>query len=453
MGEDELVSLAVGQTLLIVDDDHSNLESLARIFRREQVEVITATDGKEALALLRKTRVSVVLTDLMMPSMNGLDLLRAAKTVSPETEFILMTAFGTVETAVEAMKEGAWDFVTKPFKRIQIVKAVRRALDRQTLVLENQALRAELEGSRRDRSIIGNSIAIRQTLDLVSQVAPSSATVLLTGESGTGKELVARALHRGSQREKRPFIAVNCAALPETLLEAELFGHEKGAFTGATSQRQGRFELADKGTLFLDEIGETTPQLQVKLLRALQEGEFERVGGSRSVKVDVRVVAATNADMREEVSAGRFREDLFYRLNVIHVDLPPLRDRQDDVPLLAHHFLRKYAEKNNKEIGGITKAAIDRMMTWDWPGNVRELENAIERAVVLCRGDAIDVDELPPHIRQGKAEARVLNVPIGTPLADIEEMVIRETLAVTKGDKRLAAQLLGIATRTIYRKI
>jgi two-component system response regulator HydG len=448
-----LQDLAVGQALLIVDDDPSNLESLARIFHRERVEVLTATDGKEALAVLRKARVSVVLTDLMMPSMNGLDLLRAAKTVSPETEFILMTAFGTVETAVEAMKEGAWDFVTKPFKRIQIVKAVRRALDRQTLVLENQALGAELEGSRRDRSIIGNSIAIRQTLDLVSQVAPSSATVLLTGESGTGKELVARALHRSSRRDKRPFIAVNCAALPETLLEAELFGHEKGAFTGATSQRQGRFELADTGTLFLDEIGETTPQLQVKLLRALQEGEFERVGGSRLVRVDVRVVAATNANLRAEVEAGRFREDLFYRLNVIHVDLPPLRDRKDDVALLAHHFLRKYAEKNAKQIGGITKAAIDRMMTWSWPGNVRELENAIERAVVLCRGDAIDVDELPPHIRQGDTEARFLNVPIGTPLADIEEMVIRETLAVTKGDKRLAAQLLGIATRTIYRKI
>ncbi len=453
MEEEKVADGTSAQILLIVDDDPSNLESLARIFRRERVEVMTATEGKEALSLLRKTRVSVVLTDLMMPSMNGLDLLRASKTVSPETEFILMTAFGTVETAVEAMKEGAWDFVTKPFKRIQIVKAVRRALDRQTLVLENQALRAELEGSRRDRSIIGNSIAIRQTLDLVSQVAPSSATVLLTGESGTGKELVARAIHRGSAREKRPFIAVNCAALPETLLEAELFGHEKGAFTGASSQRQGRFELADQGTLFLDEIGETTPQLQVKLLRALQEGEFERVGGSRAVRVDVRVVAATNADLREEVKAGRFREDLFYRLNVIHVDLPPLRDRKDDVPLLAHHFLKKYAAKNAKEIGGITKAAIDQLMTWDWPGNVRELENAIERAVVLCRGDAIDIDELPPHIRQGQSEARVLHVPIGTPLADIEEMVIRETLAATKGDKRLAAQLLGIATRTIYRKI
>jgi two-component system, NtrC family, response regulator HydG len=443
----------IGQTLLVVDDDPSNLESLARIFRRERVEVLTATDGQEALSALRKTNVSVVLTDLMMPSMNGLDLLRAAKTVSPETEFILMTAFGTVETAVEAMKEGAWDFVTKPFKKIQIVRAVRRALDRQTLVLENQALRAELEGSRRDRSIIGNSIAIRQTLDLISQVAPSSATVLLTGESGTGKELVARALHRGSARSNRPFIAVNCAALPDTLLEAELFGHEKGAFTGATSQRQGRFELADGGTLFLDEIGETTPQLQVKLLRALQESEFERVGGSRVVKVNVRIVAATNSNLREEIAEGRFREDLYYRLNVIHVALPPLRDRKDDVALLAHHFLRKYAAKDGKTIGGISKAAIDRMMTWNWPGNVRELENAIERAVVLCRGDVIDVDELPPHIREGDAESRVLHVPIGTPLSEIEAMVIRETLATTRGDKRLAAQLLGIATRTIYRKI
>jgi len=443
----------LGQVLMIVDDDPSNLASLARIFRRERVDVVEAKDGKEALALLRKSRVSVVLTDLMMPRMSGLDLLRAAKTVSPETEFILMTAFGTVETAVEAMKEGAWDFVTKPFKKIQIVKAVRRALDRQTLVLENQALRAELEGSRRDGSIIGNSIAIRQTLDLVSQVAPSSATVLLTGESGTGKELVARAIHRGSQRRDRAFIAVNCAALPETLLEAELFGHEKGAFTGAASQRQGRFELADRGTLFLDEIGETTPQLQVKLLRALQEGEFERVGGSRSVRVDVRIVAATNTNLREAVSEGRFREDLFYRLNVIHVALPPLRDRKDDVALLAHHFLRKYGEKNDKTSLGITRAAIDRLMTWDWPGNVRELENAIERAVVLCRSDAIDVDDLPPPIRQGEADPRVLRVPVGTPLSEIESMVIRETLAATRGDKRLAAQLLGIATRTIYRKI
>ncbi|MDP6943692.1 MAG: sigma-54 dependent transcriptional regulator, partial [Myxococcota bacterium] len=316
---------------------------------------------------------------------------------------------------------------------------------------ENEYLREEI--GDRYGEIVGDSKTMRQVLAAVDRVSGTDSSVLIYGESGTGKELVARAIHRGSQRSQRPFIAVNCAALPETLLEAELFGHEKGAFTGAASQRQGRFELADRGTLFLDEIGETTPQLQVKLLRALQEGEFERVGGSRSVRVDVRIVAATNADLRHEVSEGRFREDLFYRLNVIHVALPPLRQRKDDVPLLADHFLRKYAEKNDKAIGGITRAATDRLMTWDWPGNVRELENAIERAVVLCRGDAIDVDELPPQIRQGQSENRVLQVPIGTALSEIEEMVIRETLAATKGDKRLAAQLLGIATRTIYRKI
>ncbi|MGM0576669.1 MAG: sigma-54-dependent transcriptional regulator [Myxococcota bacterium] len=441
------------QPLLVVDDDRANLESLARIFRREKLEVLTASDGKEALDLLREQRVGVCLTDLMMPGMSGLDLLRAAKTISPETEFVLMTAFGTVETAVEAMKEGAWDFVTKPFKKIQIVRAVRRALDQQNLLLENQLLRAQLQDSRKQRSIIGNSLSIRHTMEMVQQVAPSSATVLLTGESGTGKELFARAIHDESSRQGRPFIAVNCAALPETLLEAELFGHEKGAFTGASSTKKGRFELADGGTLFLDEIGEMSPQVQVKLLRALQEGEFERVGGTRTLHVDVRIVAATNTDLKAEVDEGRFREDLFYRLNVIHIGLPPLRDRKDDVPLLAHHFLKRYADKNDKAIQGITREAMDALVDWGWPGNVRELENAMERAVVLCRGETVGVEELPPQLRQGGAETRAMNIPVGTPLEAIEKLVIRETLNATRGDKELAAQLLGISTRTIYRKI
>jgi len=329
--------------LLVVDDDRSNLESIQRTFEREKIEVLTANDGREALDLLRHRKVGVVLTDLMMPGMSGLELLRAVKTVSPETEVILMTAFGTVETAVEAMKEGAWDFVTKPFKRIQIVKAVRRALDQQSLVLENLALRTELLDSRRDRSIVGNSPQIRQLLDMVRQVAPSHATVLLQGESGTGKELIARALHTSSGRANKPFIALNCAALPESLLEAELFGHEKGAFTGAASRRQGRFELADNGTLFLDELGEMSPQVQVKLLRVLQEGEFERVGGTQTLKVDTRIVAATNKDLKSEVEGGRFREDLYYRLNVITITLPPLRERKEDIPLLAQHFLTVYS--------------------------------------------------------------------------------------------------------------
>ncbi len=441
------------QTLLVVDDDRANLASLERIFQREGLEVVTASDGKAALDILRRQRISVCLTDLMMPGMSGLDLLRAIKTVSPETETVLMTAFGTVETAVEAMKEGAWDFVTKPFKRIQIVKAVARALDQQSLVLENQVLRAQLQDSRRDRTIIGNSLPMRQVMDMVGQVAPSSATVLLLGESGTGKELFARAIHNQSSRAQRPFIALNCAALPESILEAELFGHEKGAFTGATARRQGRFELADSGTLFLDEIGEMSTQVQVKLLRVLQEGEFERLGGTQTLKVNVRIIAATNKDLEAEVAAGRFREDLFYRLNVISLTLPPLRERKDDVALLAHHFIKLYAAKNGKRITGLSREALDALMVWHWPGNVRELENAVERAVVLCRGESLALEDLPPQIREGEAATKVLTIPIGTPLEDIEKMVIRETLAATRGDKRLTAQLLGIATRTIYRKI
>jgi two-component system response regulator HydG len=444
---------ALTQTLLIVEDDRAHLQSLEKIFEKEDVQVKTACDGRAALDVLRSTRIHVCLTDLAMPAMSGLDLLRAAKTVSPETEFIVMTAYGTVENAVEAMKEGAWDFVTKPVKRIQIVKAVRRALDQRSLVLENEALRAQLRDERQDRTIIGASLVMRQLLDMVHQVAPSSATVLLLGESGTGKELVARAIHQGSGRAARPFIALNCAALPESLLEAELFGHEKGAFTGAIAQRQGRFELADGGTLFLDEIGEMRPQLQVKLLRVLQEGEFERVGGTRTLRVNVRIVAATNKDLQAEVDAGRFREDLFYRLHVISLKLPPLRERRDDIPMVAQHFLKRFAEKNKKRVTGITREAMGVLSGWAWPGNVRELENAIERAVVVAHGDTISLEDLPPALASGGKAPRYLTVPVGTPLDDIERQVIRETLLHTRGDKRLAAQLLGIATRTIYRKL
>ena len=445
--------MATGLAVLIVDDDASNRESLVRIFEREGLEPLTARDGREALDLLRKRRVAVVLTDLMMPGMTGLELLRAARAVSPETEFILMTAFGTVETAVEAMKEGAWDFVTKPFKRIQIVRAVRRALDQRSLVMENQALRAELQEARRDRSIIGNALVMRNALDLARQVAASRATVMLLGESGTGKELFARAIHQWSDRAARPFIALNCAALPESLLEAELFGHEKGAFTGAQARRQGRFELAHGGTLFLDEVAEMSPQVQVKLLRVLQEGEFERVGGSQTIKVDARIVAATNKHLEAEVEAGRFREDLFYRLNVIQLALPPLRARRDDIPLLAQHFLERFAARNQKRINGITSEAIAAMQGWSWPGNVRELENLMERAVVLCRGDVIGLEDLPTTMRDHVPEQRSLSFAIGTPLDEVERTMIRETLRFTRGDKRLAAQLLGIAIRTIYRKL
>ncbi|HSK02728.1 MAG TPA: sigma-54 dependent transcriptional regulator [Kofleriaceae bacterium] len=446
--------------ILVVDDEPAIVESLTKIFRREGITVLSATDGNAGLDLLRKHRVHVLLTDLMMPQTTGMDLLRASKTIAPETEVVLMTAYGTVETAVDAMKEGAYDFVTKPLKRAHVVRIVRNALEKQSLVVENRSLKAQLAEKRR-KAIIGTSLAWRRTMDIVMQAAPSEATVLLLGESGTGKELLARSLHDNSARAKGPFVAVNCAAIPESILEAELFGYEKGAFTGAAQARDGRFEAAHGGTLFLDEIGEISRHVQVKLLRVLQEGEIERLGGSgKARRIDVRVVAATNVNLSEEVKAGRFREDLYYRLNVIPVNVPPLRDRRDDISLLAQHFVHVYAEKNGKTISGCSPAAIERLTEYGWPGNVRELENAIERAVVLTRAGhtVIDEDALPREIRDASAAGATgtgsaLTFPIGTPLAEIEMRVILETLRHTRGDKRLTAKLLGIATRTIYRRL
>src|SRR3954468_10551235 len=405
---DELSSaarVADGGIVLVVDDEPAIVESLTKIFKREGLTVLSATDGTAGLDVLRKHRVGVLLTDLMMPNTSGMDLLRAAKTIAPETEVVLMTAYGTVETAVDAMKEGAYDFVTKPLKRAHVVRIVRNALEKQSLLVENRSLKAQLAEKRR-RAIIGTSLAWRRTMDIVMQASPSEATVLLLGESGTGKELLARAVHENSARAKGAFVAVNCAAIPESILEGELFGYEKGAFTGATTARDGRFEAANGGTLFLDEIGEISRHVQVKLLRVLQEGEIERLGGGgKSRRIDVRIVAATNVNLAEEVKAGRFREDLYYRLNVIPVNVPPLRDRRDDVSLLAQHFVQVYAEKNGKSISGCTPAALTRLSEYGWPGNVRELENTIERAVVLTRavGNApvlIDEDALPREIRE-----------------------------------------------------
>jgi two-component system, NtrC family, response regulator HydG len=447
------------RVVLVVDDEPAIVESLTKIFRREGLTVLAATDGDTGLDLLRRHRVGVLLTDLMMPQTTGMDLLRAAKTVAPETEVVLMTAHGTVETAVDAMKEGAYDFVTKPLKRAHVVRIVRNALDKQSLIVENRALRAQL-AERRRRAIIGTSLPWRRTMEIIMQAAPSEATVLLLGESGTGKELLARAVHDHSARGKGPFVAINCAAIPESILEAELFGYEKGAFTGATQSREGRFEAASGGTLFLDEIGEIPRTVQVKLLRVLQEGEIERLGGGgRARRIDLRLIAATNVNLAEEVRAGRFREDLYYRLNVIPVSVPPLRDRRDDIPLLVQHFLQLYADKNAKPITGCTQAALDRLVDYAWPGNVRELENAIERAVVLTRSPVIDEEALPREIRDavasglGGAVGAPLSFAVGTPLAEIEMRVILETLRHTRGDKRLAAKLLGIATRTIYRRL
>jgi two-component system response regulator HydG len=440
-------------TVLVVDDEPPIVDSLQKILERESLRVLTAGSGGEALEIIRREPVSVLLTDLMMPGMSGMDLLRASKSVAPETETVLMTAYGTVENAVEAMKQGAYDFVTKPIKRAHLVRVIGKAIEKRSLVQENRSLRAQLAAEKR-RTLIGQSLPWRRTMEIVLQAAPSQATVLLLGESGTGKELLARAIHENSSRGGGPFVPVNCAALPESILEAELFGYEKGAFTGAAQRHDGRFVQAHGGTLFLDEIGEIPTHVQVKLLRVLQEGELERLGG-RTLKVDLRLVAATNQDLRAAVREGRFREDLYYRLNVIAVPIPPLRDRREDVPLLAEHFLQLYAARNGRQLSGFSRVVADTLSRYDWPGNVRELENTVERAVVLSRGSAIEIDDLPPEVRQGgvTGDGRTLSFAVGTPLEEIERRVIHATLAHVGGDKRLCAQLLGIATRTIYRRL
>lgn len=439
--------------ILLVDDEAAHLKTLERLFTREGYEVMTAEGGPQALELIRKEAFHLVITDLMMPDIDGMDVLKLVKTLQPEAEIVLMTAFGTVERAVHGMKEGAYDFITKPIKRATILKAVRQALERQALLVENRVLKAQLAGLQKDRSIVGQSPALREALDLVRQVSRSDTTVLLSGESGTGKELFAQMIYQLSERADKPFVAINCAALPESILESELFGYEKGAFTGANQRKIGRFEAAHGGTLFLDEIGELSQQVQVKLLRVLQEGEFERLGSNKPVRVDVRIVTATHRDLEEEMRAGTFRDDLYYRLNVINIKVPPLRHRLEDVPLLGEHFLRIYREKNGRDIRGFSGEALDVLSAYGWPGNVRELENVIERAVVLDKDDLIGVDDLPEHVVARPAETRHITIPLGTSLEEIERRVLHETLKMTQGDKRLAAKLLGIATRTIYRKI
>ncbi len=437
-------------TILIVEDEESNRTSLEKIFQREGYRTLVAENGRAALDQCRKHRVHVLLTDLMLPGMSGIDIIKALKTVSPDTEFVVMTAYGTVETAVEAMREGAYDFVEKPLKRMQIVKTVRKAAERRALLAENRSLRQELSALR-NREIVGSSPVLRQSLEIATQAAPSTANVLILGESGTGKELLARHIHRHSSREG-DFVGVNLAALPETIVESELFGHEKGAFTGAVGKREGRIAQAAGGTLFLDEIAELAPSVQVKLLRVLQEGEYEPLGG-KTQRADFRLIAATNRDLESDVEAGHFREDLYYRLNVIAISCPTLAQRRDDIPLLCDHFLELYCRKNGKPPMTLLPETIKQLMVYNWPGNVRELENVIERAVVLSKGNTIAVTDLPEPITRAEQQVQELIFSIGTPLNEIESRVIRTTLEHTNGDKRLAAQLLGIATRTIYRKL
>ena len=440
-------------TILVVDDEPELCRALSKLLTRNGYEVLTAGNGEDALKILRQQTVHLVLSDLQMPRMGGLDLLKAAQVIAPDVEFVIITGHGTIETAVDAMKTGAYDFVEKPFSTSTTLKVVRKALEKQRLIAENRELRQRLEEIQSINDIIGNSDVMRRAVETARQVAPSSATILLTGESGTGKEVFASAIHRWSDRSKRPLIRVSCAALPETLLEAELFGYEKGAFTGAVARRAGRFEVAHRGTLFLDEVGEMTLTTQVKLLRVLQENVIERLGGVEPIETDVRIIAATNADLEDKVARGEFREDLYYRLNVINLELPALRDRGEDIVLLANFFLQIYNEKNSKGLVGFTPAAAEALIRYSWPGNVRELENVIERAVVLGKGEFIDVDALPRSVLSGRSRYDTITIPVGTTLKDAEMTLIEATLASTGGDKETAAAILGIASRTIYRKI
>jgi len=443
------------QTVLVVDDQESIRLALSKMLSKEGYEVFLAEEGESALDILRENKVNVMLSDLKMHKMDGLRLLKASKLIKPEVEVILITAHGTIERAVGAMKDGAYDFITKPFKKIVITNMIRKAIEKQALVVENKYLHEQLAHSEHDRhaDIIGQSDAMCDVIKLAEQVAPSQASVLIQGESGTGKEAIASLIHSIGVRMDKPFVKVSCAALPDTLLESELFGYEKGAFTGAVNQKEGRFELAHNGTLFLDEIGEIAPSIQVKLLRVLQEGEFERLGGTSVLKSNVRIISATNVDLANAIKQKIFREDLYYRLNVITIDIPPLRERREDIPLLINHFLKIYQKKNNKRVDGISEEAQDIMTGYQWPGNVRELKNVIERAVVLTQDQVITQKDLPENITGSRIEDRKFSIPFGMPLRDIEKKIIIETLKRSKGDKEVTAKLLGITPRTIYRKM
>ena len=441
------------ERILIVDDEKNYLVVLQALLADAGYEVLTAQSGPQALALAAEEEPDLVITDMRMPKMSGLDLIERLKARFSEMPIIVMTAYGTVENAVGAMKAGATDYISKPFENTELMLTVQKALKIRRLLFQNRLLKEELKGYG---EIIGDSKAMRQVYALIDKVAATRATVLLTGESGTGKELIARAIHARSPRAEEAFVAVNCMALTETLLESELFGHEKGAFTGATSRRKGRFELAHGGTLFLDEVGEMSPSLQVKLLRVLQERAFERVGGTQPLSVDVRIVAATNRDLTQAVEAGQFREDLFYRLNVVRIEVPPLSQRREDLPALVAHFVQKYAAQVGRPAPQVEKEAMELIYRHPWPGNVRELENAIERAVILA-GDSITAGDLPLELRPGQGPAAATELPqdvsLNDALEDLERRMIVRALAQAGGVAAHAAEALGLTKSNLAYKL
>jgi len=441
--------------ILIVEDEKSQREMLCGFLSKEGHAVKEAENGENALIIVKEGHFDLLLLDYKMPGMNGLEVLEEVKRINPDIDVIMMTAFGTIETAVKAMKTGAVDYITKPVELDELLLHLNRISERRVLIRENEILRQELrdKGVTADR-IISKSPEMENLVNMAGRIASSRATVLIQGESGTGKELLARLIHNLSPRSERPIIAVNCGAIPETLLEAELFGHEKGAFTGAAGRRIGRFEEADGSTLFLDEIGELSPPVQVKLLRFLQEREFQRLGGNQTIRADVRVISATNSDLESKVREGAFREDLYYRLNVVVMSIPPLRERKADIPPLVDYFLKRYARENGKDVDGLSHEARDLILKYDYPGNVRELENIIERAVVICRGRIITVEDLPFRARPTLPEVKKQGGHMmKESIEALEHRLIGEAMQEAQGNQTRAAELLGISERMLRYKL
>lgn len=438
--------------ILVVDDDSLMKEFLSETLTRSNFSVETASTGDEALKKIKEKEYDVILSDIRMPQMSGMELLKATKESCPSSKVMLMTAYGTIENAVEAMKLGAFDYITKPFSADDIEVKIKRALEYKRLEWENQLLRQEVEKKYQFENIVGKSPQMKKVLDLVEAIADSKSSVFITGETGTGKELVAKAIHYRSPRKNKPLVKVNCAALPEGLMESELFGHEKGAFTGAIRKSHGRFELADDGTLLLDEISEIPPSLQAKLLRVLQEGEFERVGSGVPIRVDVRIISTTNQNLPELINRGKFREDLYYRLNVIPINIAPLRERREDIILLTEFFLQKYSQENNRVIKGISKEVFKSFMEYPWPGNVRELENFIEGAVVMAKSEVLSMEDFPPELFSVKGVG-LKELQIGSTIDEVEKTLILKTLKDCNGNRTKAAEILGISVRTLRNKL
>ena len=439
-------------TILTIDDEENIRNGLADNFELEGYNVKAAGSGKEGLEIIENESIDLVITDLKMDGMSGQEVVRQVTTKYPGIPIIVLTGHGSIDDATEAIKAGAFDFLTKPLDLDHLNIVVKNALRGKELAQQNKELKEKLLNKNNSLEMIGKSSELNRVRTMIEKAAPTKANVLITGESGVGKELVANAIHKQSSRASAPFVIVHCAALSESLLESELFGFDKGALTGAEAQHKGRFELANGGTIFLDEIGEINQATQVKLLRVLQEKTFERVGGEKTISVDVRVVAATNRNLEDEVKAGRFREDLYYRLNVVRIEMPSLRERKDDIPLLMHSFLREFNIENEKNIKGFDNRSKSALIKYNWPGNIRELKNCIESAVVMCTGDEIKMEDLPSSIR-AQSEEKTISIPIGISMEEAEKIIIQENLAANNNNKSKTADILGIGRKTLHRKI